>query len=121
MRISDWSSDVCSSDLAAEAHTLLHALDRIELLQALQALLLGELGLEHPHGLRSVLELRPLHLARHDDARREVREADSRRRLVDVLATGTRCPEHVHLDVALVALYVAVAVVVHREARPRVR
>src|SRR3546814_8426829 len=92
MRISDWSSDVCSSDLAAEAHTLLHALDRIELLQALQALLLGELGLEHPHGLRSVLELRPLHLARHDDARREVREADSRRRLVDVLAT--RSEEH---------------------------
>src|SRR3546814_9857758 len=83
MRISDWSSDVCSSDLAAEAHTLLLALDRIELLQALQALLLGELGLEHPHGLRSVLELRPRHLARHDDARREVREAERRRRLVD--------------------------------------
>src|SRR3546814_11155594 len=50
MRISDWSSDVCSSDLPAEVACLLGGVCRVDLVEdgELPALLLGDLaGGEH--------------------------------------------------------------------------
>ncbi len=46
-----------------------------------------------------VLELAALHLAGHDYARRQVRQADGGRGLVDVLPARARGAENLHLDV----------------------
>src|SRR3990172_335025 len=75
---------------------LLAALGRADLLPALlrdglSLLALGALqqvGAENAHRLLAVLELRPLILAGHDDARGEVLDAHSGLDLVDVLAAG---------------------------------
>ena len=57
--------------------------------------------LQHAHGGGAVLDLRLLVLHRHDDARREVREAHGGVGRVDRLATGTRRAEDVDPQVAL--------------------
>src|SRR6266511_4200882 len=54
---------------------------------------------EHPHGLRPVLDLRPLVLARHHEPGGEMREAHGGVRGVDALPAGTRGALHVYLDV----------------------
>src|SRR5215218_4474208 len=77
-----------AADLAPEADALLLAADAVELVFTRLALEIGEPHLEHRHRLRTVLQLGPLDLARHDDAGRHVGEADRRRRLVDVLTAG---------------------------------
>src|SRR5438093_821235 len=57
---------------------------------ALANLELVELGLEHREGVGAVAVLRPVVLGRHHDVGRQVRDADCRVGLVDVLAARAR-------------------------------
>jgi hypothetical protein len=59
-------------------------------------------SLQTVHRLLPVLELAALLLGARDEPGRLVDEADGRRGLVDVLATGARRPEDLHPDVGLV-------------------
>lgn len=63
--------------------------DLIEVSLTLQSGTLGETRLEHCHGPRLVLELRPLILALHDDPRGKVGDPHSTVGGVDMLTAGT--------------------------------
>src|SRR5918996_3609630 len=82
-------------DLAPEASIGHLPALALELGFALLELVLGEAAPEDPHGRLAVGELRALVLALDDDAGREVRDADGRVGLVDVLAAGAARPVRV--------------------------
>ncbi len=88
---------------------------------ALATLVRGELGAQHVHGARAVLQLRAFLAARHDDAARLVRDADRRLGLVDVLAAGARGFERVDLEVGRADLDLTVVFDFrkHRDGRGR--
>src|SRR3954452_15728849 len=65
----------------------------------LAALLVVELGPQHPHRLSAILVLRPLLLHVNDDAARKMGDADRRLRLVDMLAAGAARAHRVDLEV----------------------
>ena len=87
------------ADLAAPADVGLAVLDDLRLLAPLLLLELVELRAHLVHGRRAVLVLRALVLALHDDAGRNVRDADRGLRLVDVLAAGAARAEHVDAQI----------------------
>src|SRR5690606_26731247 len=87
------------ADLAAPADIGLARLHRIALGVALLQFQLVELGREHLHGTVAVGVLAALGLARDDDPRGDVRDADRGFGLVHVLAAGTRRTVDVGLQV----------------------
>src|SRR5258705_2889653 len=97
-----------AANLAAEADFLLRPRN---LLQPRGLLLRPEVVESRPqdlHRLRAVLVLRPLVLARDDDAGRQVRDADRGVGDVDVLAAGAARPVRVDAQILLVDLDVDV-------------
>ena len=85
---------------------------RLRRFSAVSVCALRLLGVAQPrsqqrHRARAVLVLRALVLALDDDARRQVRDADRRVGLVDVLAAGARRAIGVDLEVGLVDLDLA--------------
>src|SRR3546814_1153058 len=123
MRISDWSSDVCSSDL----HQLIGLEDigadlvtpadlglRL-IFSARRRFALLELGLVHPrlqhsHRGRAVLVLRTVVLRRDDDAGRDMGDTHRRIGRVDMLSARARGAIGVDLEVALVDLNLDIVV-----------
>ncbi len=77
-----------AADLAAERDVFLLAADLIEPRLLLLHPQIEQARLQDLHRRIPVAMLRPLVLARYDDARRQVRQADGRIRDVDVLAAG---------------------------------
>src|SRR3989440_302734 len=73
------------------------------LLRALQ-----QAGLQHAHRLRTVLDLRALVLARHDDPGRDVRDAHRGVGGVDALTAGARRAIDVHAQILLLHPHVHV-------------
>ena len=69
---------------------------------------LEEPRLEHAHGLRTVLDLRALVLARHDETARQVGDPYRRVGRVDTLAAGARGPVDVDPEILLLDLHVDV-------------
>src|SRR5829696_6473780 len=102
-----WVQDV-AADLAAEGNLLLGAADLLELRLLLLRLQIVEAGLQHLHCRVAVAVLRPLVLARDDDAARHVRDADRRIGHIDVLAAGAARTIRVDADVLVVDLDVDV-------------
>ena len=91
-----------AANLVAERNLLLRAADLIELRLLLFHPDIEQPRLQHAHRRVLVAVLRPLVLARDDDAGRQVRDADGRVGDVDVLAAGAARPERVDADVLLV-------------------
>jgi len=71
----------------------------VELLGGLPFLQFGESAAQHAHGGLPVLDLGALGLAAHDDARRQMGDADGRVGLVDVLAARAGRAVGVHAQV----------------------
>ena len=97
-----------AADLAAEGDVLLLAAELIELRLLLLHLQVVEPRLQHLHRRVAVLVLRSLVLARHDDAGRQVRDADGGVGDVDVLAAGAARAVGVDAEVLVLDLDVDV-------------
>ena len=96
------------ADLAAPLDLELHALDVGDLLEVLALLDLGQARAEHVLAVFEVLEVTALDLAGHDDTGRDVRQTHGGRGLVDLLAARAGRAVHVHLDVLVAQLDLAV-------------
>src|ERR1019366_10677461 len=94
-----------AADLRAPRVLAAVAAQRVHRRASLGALALSELRFKDLHGARAVLVLTSFVLTTHDDARGQVRDADRRVGLVDVLTTGTRGPVGVHAQILLVDLH----------------
>src|SRR5581483_1428204 len=92
------------ADLAAERDVALLAGQLLELRAPFLALTFRETRREDLHRLRAVLDLRPLVLARDDDAGRQVRDAHGGVRDVHVLTAGAGRPVRVDAQVVLIDL-----------------
>ncbi len=69
---------------------------------------LGELGAKHGFAVFEVLEVASLYLRGDDDARRQVGQPHGGGRLVDLLAARTGRAVHVHFDLVVAQLDLAV-------------
>src|SRR5690606_10022293 len=97
--------EVVGADALRAVHPADLALAGVRRGRVLLLLLLREQArAQHSHRGLAVLDLTLLVLHRHDDPRREVRDAHRRVGRVDALAAGTRRAEHIHPDVVLTDL-----------------
>ncbi len=99
-----------AANLVAEAHVRFRRVELRLFLRLPLGLELVESVLQHLHRRAFVLVLRAFLLRRHDDSRRDVREADRGARLVDVLTARARRAEDVHPDVLVADLDVDLVV-----------
>ena len=95
-----------AADLAPEGDVLLFAADLIELLLLLLQPAVVQPRPQHLHGRIAVAVLRTLVLARHDDAGRQVRDADGRVGDVHVLPSGAAGPIGVDPQILVVDIHV---------------
>src|SRR5947208_5981705 len=103
-----------AANLAAEADLLLDTADLVELGLVVSHLDVVEPRLQHLHRGIAVAVLRTLVLARHHEARRQMRDADGGVGDVDVLAAGTA--RSVSVDAEVFVFYLNVDIL--RQLRP---